>query len=59
MYTNIYYVFYSHYSRQHVSAGIPTIFRVMVTHLTTLIRLYLCNNNITLKVSVIPTETWW
>ena len=59
MYINIYYVFYSHYSRQHVSAGIPAIFRVILTQLTTLLRLHLCNNNITMKMAVIPTETYW
>ena len=29
MYITIYDVFYSQYSHQHVSAGIPAIFRVM------------------------------
>ena len=30
MYFSIYDVFYSHYSHQHVSAGIPAICRVML-----------------------------
>ena len=56
----IYDVFYSHYSHQHVSTGISAIFRVMVTQVPTSVCLYLCNNNITLKMAVIPTETcWW
>jgi hypothetical protein len=59
MYINIYDVFYSHYSNQYVSAGISAIFRVMITQLTTLVRFYLCNKNITLKMAVIPTETCW
>jgi len=35
---NIYYVFYSQYSHQHVTAGIPAIFRV------TLLQIYKCRN---------------
>jgi hypothetical protein len=58
MHSNIDDVFYSQYSQQHVSTGIPVIFRVMMTQLTTSGRLYLCNN-ITLKMAVIPTETRW
>jgi len=30
MFVNIYDIFYSQYSHQHVSAGIPAIFRMML-----------------------------
>ena len=43
-------IFYLEYSQQHVSAGIPAIFREM------LLRLY-SSNNITLKMARIPVET--
>jgi len=49
MHFNVCDVFYSQFSHQHVTA----------TQLSTFVRLYSCNNNITLKMAGIPAETCW
>jgi hypothetical protein len=48
---NIYDTFYSQYSHQHVSAGIPAIFRVMF-----LLQKY---NWGLIKIILIITKWWW
>ena len=58
---DVYYVFYSLNPHKHVSASITVIFRVisevMATHLTTFVRLYSCNNDITLNMAALVTKT--
>jgi len=85
MHVNVFDVFYSLYSHQHVSATIMAIFSDVITNfdpylyylilpeiiiicncygvtaiqLTTFVPLCSCNNNITLKMTVIAVETCW
>jgi hypothetical protein len=64
MHFNVYDVFYSLYSHQHVSAAIAAIFRVILLLLqedetNVNVPLYSCNNYIILKVAATSAETCW
>jgi len=66
IHVNVYYVFYSSYSHQHISAAIAAIFRVILLLLLLLqegkntngdVLLCFCNNYIILKMIATAVET--
>jgi hypothetical protein len=57
MHFNVYGVLCSQCSYLHISATTVATFRVILLQLTTFVSMYSSNNNITLRMATILTET--